>query len=187
MHSPGSNWRQILWVVVIWVIVLYFFRPLFYTSYPQEISYTDFKKRVDQGTVAEVTIKGSEIEGRFKSNQPAKGNTRETENIDNASHFFKTVMPSIVDAEILDYLEEKNLDIHAQTERRSWLATLLVTLLPWVLLIGFFIYSSKKFQERMGMGKGGGVFGFGKSKAKLYDRSVSQITFSDVAGLTNAK
>jgi cell division protease FtsH len=77
--------------------------------------------------------------------------------------------------------------IHAETEERSWLARVLIAMLPWLLLIGFFVYSSRKFQERMGMGKGGGVFGFGKSKARLYDRSMSDLRFSDVAGAANAK
>jgi len=54
------------------------------------------------------------------------------------------------------------------------------------VIIGFFVYSSRKFRDRIG-GFGGGIFNFGQSKAKLYKKSTSTTTFNDVAGLTNAK
>ena len=66
----------------------------------------------------------------------------------------------------MDQLEKKGVTIRTESTEASWFATLLITLLPWVLIIGFFVYSSKKFQERMG-GGGAGLFKFGKSKAKL--------------------
>jgi len=54
-----------------------------------------------------------------------------------------------------------------------------------VLIIGFFIYTSRRLQQ--GAGGPGGLFGFGKSKARLFTRSTSHITFRDVAGLENTK
>jgi cell division protease FtsH len=75
--------------------------------------------------------------------------------------------------------------VQARTEETPLFATLLIYLIPWVLIIGFFMYSSRKLQGRMG--GAGGLFGFGKSKAKLFTKSSSNVTFKDVAGLSNAK
>lgn len=61
--------------------------------------------------------------------------------------------------------------------------TILIGVFPWLLIIGFFVYSSKK----LGQNIKAGPFGFGKSKAKLYIKSNSNVTLKDVAGLTNAK
>jgi cell division protease FtsH len=85
----------------------------------------------------------------------------------------------------MELLEKNNVIVHAQSDERSWFMTLLLGLLPWLLIIGFFVYSSKKFQERMG--GMGGPFGFAKSKAKLYTKSMSAVNFADVAGLANTK
>ena len=76
--------------------------------------------------------------------------------------------------------------VHAKNEKGSWFSSLLIMLLPWVLIIGFFAYSSKKFRDRMGGGPGG-LFNFGKSKAKLYTQTVSEVTFKDVSGLDHTK
>ncbi|MEJ2726313.1 MAG: ATP-dependent zinc metalloprotease FtsH, partial [Deltaproteobacteria bacterium] len=75
--------------------------------------------------------------------------------------------------------------IQAKTKQKSWFSTLLIGLLPWLLIIGIFLYMRKRVGG-MG-GAGGGLFGFGKSKAKLYTKSSSNVTFEDVAGLANAK
>ena len=192
-HQASLNWRHILWVVLLYMLFFYFCSRLLPVQTQEEISYTEFKRKVSQGEVVEVTIKGSRITGRMESDkekEPAEASEGETGTSPGdqpAPTRFKTTIPSMEDPQLLPLLERKEVVIHAEAEERTWLTTILITMLPWLLLIGFFVYSSRKFQERMGMGKGGGPFGFGKSKAKLYDKSMSDITFSDVAGLANAK
>jgi cell division protease FtsH len=62
----------------------------------------------------------------------------------------------------------------------------LLTFLPFVLLIAFWIWMMRRMQG--GGGGSGGVFNVGKSKAQLFDRDSSQkVTFKDVAGLSEAK
>jgi cell division protease FtsH len=62
---------------------------------------------------------------------------------------------------------------------------LLIFVLPWILIIGYFAYASKRMKGMMG--GTGGLFGVGKSRAKRFRASSSNITFEDVAGLQNAK
>ena len=62
---------------------------------------------------------------------------------------------------------------------------ILWNLLPILLLIGFWVFI---FRRSFGRGGDGGIFGVGKSRAKMYDKENStKVTFEDVAGLSEAK
>ena len=61
---------------------------------------------------------------------------------------------------------------------------MLAALLPWILIIGIFMYAGTR--ERVGSGQGG-LFGFTRSRAKEVDIQNVNVHFEDVAGLDNAK
>lgn len=174
--------RILIWVAIAALFFMLFTRP-FERPAREDISYTQFKEKVRQGQVSTITMKGDQIKGKLK--EPIEtGPEKSPVKIEH----FKTVLPSVDDPELMDLLEKHDVTIKAESKERSWLSTLMITLLPWVILIGFFVWSSKKLQQRMGgMSGRGGPFGFGKSKAKLYQKSISNVTFQDVAGLPNAK
>ena len=70
-------------------------------------------------------------------------------------------------------------------EGNSLLWTILLNIVPFALLIVFWIFLSRRMS-----GGGGGLFSVGKTKAQLYDKSTPQsqkVTFKDVAGLSEAK
>ncbi|MEE9395076.1 MAG: ATP-dependent zinc metalloprotease FtsH [Planctomycetota bacterium] len=62
---------------------------------------------------------------------------------------------------------------------------LLVSLIPWVLIIAFLWFFV--FRQMRGGGVGGNVLSFGKSRAKIANRETSKVTFADVAGIDEAK
>ena len=175
-----SGWSTLIWIMLIWIVVMYFFRGFSPTDL-LKVNYTQFKDYVTQGKVKEVVIKGDQINGTF--NEPVVKGKKENEvKYEN----FQTIIPSFAGHELLDILEKNKVTIKAESTATPWFTTLLVGLLPWILIIGFFVYSSKKLRGMGGLGKGG-PFGFGESKAKLYTKSSSNVTFEDVAGLDNAK
>ena len=177
--SPGK--RTILWLGVLLLLFLFYLGS---NMQPQakQISYSSFKQQVTKGNVALVTVQDEELSGTFK--RPMKLDFGE--NIVNVKQF-KTILPSFGDPELLSLLEKHEVTINAESDERSWLGTLLISLLPWILIIGFFVWSSRRLRHRMGSMSGAGPFGFGKSKAKLYTKSDSDTTFQDVAGLLNVK
>ncbi|MGD8738863.1 MAG: ATP-dependent zinc metalloprotease FtsH [Desulfobacterales bacterium] len=195
------NWRTLMWVLLAWLLLLYLFGGLISpTPVARTISYTEFKQAVEQGRIAEVTFKGNEISGKFQ--QTASGQKKSQKSAsdrntsifqifqkrESRSEYFKTIKPAIEDPELLSLLEKNNVTIRAETAQRSWWSTLLISFLPWVLILGLLFYASKKMQERMtGGGKGGGIFGFSRSKAKLFDKKSIDVTYGEVAGLDNAK
>jgi cell division protease FtsH len=68
-------------------------------------------------------------------------------------------------------------------QQQSGFTTLLISFLPFLLLIGVWIF----FMNRMQGGGRGGAMGFGKSKAKLLTEKHGRVTFDDVAGIDEAK
>ena len=71
-------------------------------------------------------------------------------------------------------------------ERTSMWRDIFIVFGPFLILILFFIVMSRLSQRQMG--GGGGIFGVGKNKAKVYDgKTPTNVTFKDVAGLAGAK
>ena len=84
--------------------------------------------------------------------------------------------------------EETGQRVELTPERRTspW-RDIIVFFGPLLMLIAFFLIMSRISQKQMG-GGGGGIFGVGKSKAKMYDgKTPTNVTFKDVAGLAGAK
>ncbi len=72
-------------------------------------------------------------------------------------------------------------------KKRNYLMVFFWQALPFILLIGFWIFMSRKLSGGGGMGSGG-IFSVGKSKAQLFEKnSPVKVTFKDVAGLAEAK
>ncbi|GGG56097.1 ATP-dependent zinc metalloprotease FtsH [Bizionia arctica] len=94
--------------------------------------------------------------------------------------------------EIAKVVTDEHLDpkpkIEYKTEQNLW-GDFLIGLLPFVLLIGVWIFIMRRMSGG-GAGGGGGsqIFNIGKSKAKLFDENTDvKTTFKDVAGLEGAK
>ena len=134
-----------------------------YRSEP-EVIFSDFMGAVDRGDVREVVIQGHHIKGKYKNGDQ-----------------FRTFEPD--DPELVKSLQAKNVKIAAKPEDESpWYLVLLLNWLPMLLLIGVWIF----FMRQMQVG-GGKAMSFGKSRAKLLTENQHRVTFSDVAGVDEAK
>ncbi|MBO6879721.1 MULTISPECIES: ATP-dependent zinc metalloprotease FtsH [Winogradskyella] len=91
--------------------------------------------------------------------------------------------------DIREIKEQNNLDteVKYETEQNVW-GDFLLTLLPFILIIGVWIFIMRRMSSGGGGGAGGQIFNIGKSKAKLFDeKSDTKTSFKDVAGLEGAK
>lgn len=194
-QKPTVNWNNVIWVLVIWMAVAYLFQAMFPGTAPQTLTYTKFRDMVRQGEIAAVTIRGNVIRGELANAEaraasgPAGGALPAGERSSAARRkdptIFQTVKPDVMEPDLIGFLEKHGVAITAESQERSFVETLAITLLPWLLIIGFFVYTSRKFRERMG--GGGGPFAFAKSQAKRFKPTASQTSYEDVAGLENAK
>jgi cell division protease FtsH len=90
---------------------------------------------------------------------------------------------------VIDIKQANNLntEVKYDTESNAW-GEFLITLLPFVLIIGVWIFIMRRMSSGGGGGAGGQIFNIGKSKAKLFDeKSDTKTSFKDVAGLEGAK
>ena len=129
-----------------------------------EIVFSDLMAAVDRGDVGEVVIQGQNIQGKYKNGA-----------------LFRTFAPD--DPDLVKSLRDKGVKIAAKPEDDSpWYMTLLLNWFPMLLLLGVWIF----FMRQMQVG-GGKAMSFGKSRAKLLTENQHRVTFSDVAGVDEAK
>ncbi|HSP96321.1 MAG TPA: ATP-dependent zinc metalloprotease FtsH [Candidatus Dormibacteraeota bacterium] len=153
-----------LWLVLGLMILLLFQLLTKQQTKLQDVSYSDFVAAVDKGEVTDVEIEGQNIRGRFHS-----------------SERFKTYAPA--DPDLVKMLRGKDVKIVAKPEIGDpWYVVAFVQWFPVLLLIGVWIF----FMRQMQVG-GGKAMSFGKSRAKMLSENTHKVTFSDVAGVDEAK
>jgi cell division protease FtsH len=144
-----------------------------------DISLSEFYTLVANGDVEEIVIRDREILGKSKAIEGGSaGGTQD---------FKVLVLPSLVDGEFLAYLRENAGGANIKVEQESVLVTVLINLLPWLLIfafIWFFVFR----QLRSAGGGPGGMFGnFGRSRHRVSSKEHTNVSFADVAGITEAK
>jgi cell division protease FtsH len=138
-----------------------------------ELDFTDFRRQLAAGNVAQVTvIDGKRLEGELR--QPLSQGQKTVQE-------FWTTLPIKDDPSIVTMLEENNVTIKAEEPRQNWWIVMLQAL-PWLLIIGFWIFMLRQMQAG-----GSKAFQFGKSKARLLTGDTPKVTFADVAGADEAK
>jgi cell division protease FtsH len=178
------KWKFIF-IAILMVSFIYLWSFLDTTGAPrkQHISYSEFIEQLNAGNVYSVTIKELNVRGEFKNNADIYLDTIK-QNI-SVKHF-QTFLPSFQGEDILSVLREKGVLINVESqENLSPFWQFIVSLLPWVLIIGIWVLIMRSAQRVQG--GAGGLFSFGSSKAKLHDARTSTVTFADVAGMENAK
>lgn len=156
-----------LWLIIAIVLVSVFsnFGPR--NSVAEKVSYSQFLKDVDQGTVNSVTIEDNKI---------IKGMTKNNKR-------FVTYMP-MQDNALLGELLKGKVDVSGQEKQQeSFLLHLFINWFPMLLLIGVWVF----FMRQMQGGGGRGAMSFGRSRARLLGEDQVKVTFADVAGVDEAK
>ncbi len=107
----------------------------------------------------------------------------------NPQYMVKFGDPQNFEDDIKEIKTENNLDTVIKFDsENNLLLDILVSVLPFVLIIGIWIYLMRRMSAGGGGGAGGQIFNIGKSKAKLFDEKTdTRTSFKDVAGLEGAK
>ena len=158
----------ILWVVIALVLMSVFnnFGPR--RTATEQIDYSRFIADVKQGRVQKVVIEGRNIQGVLQNGERFGTYTPETDN----------------KALVGDLLENGVVIDARPPEQQSLLMQIFISWFPMLLLIGVWIF----FMRQMQGGAGGrGALSFGKSRARLLGEDQVKVTFSDVAGVDEAK
>jgi cell division protease FtsH len=165
LNNFGRNLA--LWVIIALLVVALF--NLFQSSggqgTDQKLAFSDFIAQVESNQVQDVTIQGREITGTLRNG----GN-------------FNTYAPD--DPNLVQRLTDHDVRITAAPQEQVHpLLGMLLSWLPFIVIVGIWIF----FMRQMQGGGGRGAMGFGKSRAKLLTEKTGRVTFEDVAGVEEAK
>src|ERR671917_1618172 len=188
---PARTW---LWFALILLANILIFSFLFPgPEAPVEVPYTVFKEEVRAGNVESVFSQGDTVEGMFKEpvTYPPEGeeSSEPDSKPSSTSETFTTALPSFVDPGLEELLIDNGVEIMAEPieQSRGWLQTLLFGFGPALLLVGLFIWFSRRAGQQ-GAGIGGALTGVGRSRARRYDQeNETRVTFDDVAGIEEAE
>lgn len=154
-----------LWLVICLVMIFLFHLFNQTKTNQKEISYSQFRQELDQGSIKSVYLQGSRIRGSYVDGGVA----------------FRTLAPT--DSELIPTLMKHKVDIQVLPEDDNpWYLTALISWLPMIFLIAIFVF----FMRQMQAG-GGKAMSFGKSRARLISEDQNKFTFQDVAGVEEAK
>jgi cell division protease FtsH len=140
------------------------------------IPYSAFFKFVEGQKVQQVTLRGQSVTGRFS--QPATVDGRKLQT-------FRTMLPAQGDTELLALLRKQGVVVEVRSEEQPLGLQILMSLLPFALIVGAWVWLSRRAQNMMGPG---GPLGMLKGRSRRFEKE-SQVSakFDDVAGLKSAK
>ncbi|MGH7167451.1 MAG: ATP-dependent zinc metalloprotease FtsH [Nitrospiraceae bacterium] len=163
MNSKVKN--LLFWVVVGLFMILLFNLFSVPTHAPEDdVIFSDFMAQLDKGEVTKVIIKANHISAILKDGTRIRTYSAE--------------YPDMVKV-----LRERNVQIEARPpDENPWYITFLVTWGPFILFLGLWFFLMRQMQIG-----GNKALSFGKSRARLLTEERKKITFSDVAGIDEAK
>ncbi|WP_162350598.1 ATP-dependent zinc metalloprotease FtsH [Pseudoxanthomonas gei] len=171
----GLSKNLMLWVIVAVVLMVVFqsFSPKTGATAGAETTYSEFLQEVNNGAVGSVNF------------------TNDSNLVTNAISYKRTdgsagTVYGPQDESLINVLVNKGVSIEREKPASGFsLGSILMTFLPVLLIIGFWIFMMRQMQGGGGGAKG--AMSFGKSRAKLQGEDQIKVTFADVAGCDEAK
>jgi cell division protease FtsH len=143
-------------------------------SAPEPVPYTAFKEQVTARNVSEVFARGDSIQGVLRKGVPVPADGGRTYDR------FTTERPTFASDDLLSELTAGGAAVRATplVQERGILTNLVISVAPFLLLIGFYLWMFRRQASMMG---GGGLLG--GTPRKPVDRETIRVTFEDVAGI----
>ena len=156
-----------VWVVILLSLVVLYqvIRTASSSNKEEEINFSAFMNKVNQGDVKDVVISGAEVRGHYRN--------------ENAG--FHTVIPTDY-PDTIKTLQEKGVNIDVKDMAASGWQNYVMFFGPVLLLGAFWFFMIRQMQTG-----GNKALSFGKSRARLLSMQQKKITFKDVAGVDEAK
>jgi cell division protease FtsH len=167
--GPPSWTRMLPWLLILALVGVFALTNVFSldTSSTKDLSYSHFITAVKDGNVAKVEFDPSsgELNGTFKT---AVAGTKD---------FTSEGPTNDLPQKDLNVLNEHGVNLDYKRAGSNFFLDLIPLLLPALLIIGFFVWMSRRAQGQMGA-----VMNIGRSRAKVYNTEKPKTTFDDVAG-----
>ena len=183
------------YAVMIGLLIFFFFPVGNETGANKDLSYTKFTAYIDNDAVASVVVyDDNSAKAKIRPEKYALVFNSQEKGEDTKGEL-NVQIPSV--EEFAKYIDQVNInrkengkaaiDISYAKSKDHWYL-ILVNILPFVLIVLFFVWMSRGMANAAGGGGPGGIFNVGKAKAEVFDKDKkNKVTFKDVAGLAGAK
>ncbi|MET8297755.1 MULTISPECIES: ATP-dependent zinc metalloprotease FtsH [unclassified Streptomyces] len=174
-RKPPGGWRGLILVALIVFLITNVVLSFFNEGDGPTVSYTEFSKQVGAGNVEKIYSKGDAIQGELKTEQPVPGGHGDYRK-------FVTQRPAFADDQLWNDLTSKGVTVTASpvVEQRSFLANLLLSLAPMLLLVALWLLIARRMGSALG---GAGGFGRKAPPRPVELEGAHRTTFDDVAGI----
>lgn len=157
----------------------------------KDVPYSKLEKALRNGCVKSVEIDINKKIAKAELDPDCSEEYTGLKSTDGNPVSVESTIPAVDEfSKLLAQLKEDKIFIGEESykEGHDYMNIFLFSVLPLILLIGFFVYMNRRMMGG-GNGGGGGIFSVGKSNAKLFDKTKAEqkVTFADVAGLEGAK
>ena len=183
------------YAVMVGLVIFFFFPVGGKKGADKDLSYTKFTAYINNDAIASVTVyddNTAKAKIRPESYALVFGNQEAGENVKGE---LNAVIPTVEEfAKYIDSVNVKRkeqgkaaIDVSYAKSKDHWYL-ILVNILPFLLIVLFFVWMSRGMANAAGGGGPGGIFNVGKAKAEVFDKDKkNKVTFKDVAGLAGAK
>ena len=158
----------------------------------ETISWTEFKRgMLAKGDVEKIiVVNKSEAEVYLKPDKIGQDDYKDIDEKNSGPHYSFNIgslenFEQTIDEAQQDAPADERIDVQ-YVDRTDYLGNILSWLIPLAIIIGIWIFIMGRVRPSGNMG-GSNIFDFGKSKAQLFEKDQSKITFDDVAGLDEVK
>lgn len=173
LNPPSKHKNSIIYLLVIALFITAFFMISNAGQSPsKEISLNTFVEKVQSGNIHNVTVEGNKI------NLELVDGSKLFAYKEGGANIYEILEQAGVEKTTISKLPISIED----TEGDKFWTDLLIGLVPFLLIIGFFVFMMRSAQSSNSQ-----AMSFGKSRAKLYDKGKQKTTFEDVAGCDEAK
>ena len=194
MNMPRPSLLWVYGVIAALIVGYYLFNPS--NDRPLESDWSTVREMVERGDVTKIQVinrdeaqvfLSKEAADRYRNDSVDKRFRRLPESGAQLTFTIGSVASFREDLQAAEAQSGQDVPVVYQNERNDW-TSLLVNLLPWILIIGVWIFVMRSMARGAGAGGGGGIMNVGKAKAQVFDKDNSKrVTFKDVAGLEEAK
>ena len=176
---PQQDWRKWIWPAVIILGLTWFFLIMMGgtpgTTSGTVVDYSVIYEQAQNNNIQGILFRGTEGTGSFIT--PIRG-----ANGQSIVNFSVIVPTDAAQSQLLTVLNSNGITVRFNNNENSTLVSFLIQLIPFLLIIGFLVWTARRAQRQMGS-----AMGFGRTQAREYTVERPQVTFNDVAGQDAAK
>lgn len=158
------------------ILFVYILHGLFLHGQPREISYNEFLRMLEAGSITELNMTQNRFVAQVRDRDAVGAGAQK-------SIVMTTRLPGMDENKIVQQLLNQGVKFSARIVERSWWMEVLSWVVPFLIMFALWGFIFRRLGQ-----VGGGPLTLGKNKAKIYDQSNElNVKFEDVAGIDEAK